>query len=92
MDLIGRKGLDIAVTTIFPGYIASEMNEKVEQEQKLMVDTETGVRAMLKAGSSYCRAMSRTCRRYRYRVQFRPRSEAARPPAGSGRCDLAASP
>jgi len=49
-------------------------------------------RAMLKAGSSYCRAMSRTCRRYRYRVQFRPRSEAARPPAGSGRCDLAASP
>lgn len=49
MDLLGRKGLDIAVTTIFPGYIASEMNEKVEQEQKLMVDTETGVRAMLKA-------------------------------------------
>lgn len=49
MDLIGRKGLDITVTTIFPGYIASEMNEKVEQEQKLMVDTETGVRAMVKA-------------------------------------------
>ena len=49
MDLVGRKGLDIAVTTIYPGYIASEMNEKVEQEQKLMVDTETGVRGMVKA-------------------------------------------
>ena len=49
MDLVGRKGLDIAVTTIYPGYIASEMNEKVEQEQKLMVDTATGVRAMVKA-------------------------------------------
>jgi len=49
MDLVGRKGLDIAVSTIYPGYIASEMNEKVEQEQKLMVDTATGVRAMVKA-------------------------------------------
>ncbi|MFT4299736.1 MAG: SDR family oxidoreductase [Aeromicrobium sp.] len=49
MDLVGRSGLDITVTTIYPGYIASEMNEKVEQEQKLMVDTETGVRAMVKA-------------------------------------------
>ncbi|MFT4187518.1 MAG: SDR family oxidoreductase [Aeromicrobium sp.] len=48
MDLVGR-GLDILVTTIYPGYIASEMNEKVEQEQKLMVDTATGVRAMVKA-------------------------------------------
>ena len=49
MDLVGRRGLDIAVTTLFPGYIASEMNEKVEQEQKLMVDTATGVRSMVKA-------------------------------------------
>jgi short-subunit dehydrogenase len=49
MDLVGRKGLDIAVSTIYPGYIASEMNEKVEQEQKLMVDTATGVRSMVKA-------------------------------------------
>ncbi|WP_082480379.1 SDR family oxidoreductase [Aeromicrobium sp. Leaf272] len=49
MDLVGRKGVDIAVTTLFPGYIASEMNEQVEQEQRLMVDTETGVRSMVKA-------------------------------------------
>lgn len=49
MDLIGRKGLDIKVTTLFPGYIASEMNEGVEQEAKLMVDTETGCRALVKA-------------------------------------------
>ncbi|MEH3033935.1 MAG: SDR family oxidoreductase [Aeromicrobium erythreum] len=49
MDLVGRKGLDIKVTTIYPGYIASEMNEKVEQEQRLMVDTATGVRSMVKA-------------------------------------------
>jgi short-subunit dehydrogenase len=49
MDLVGRKGLDIKVTTLYPGYIASEMNEQVEQEQKLMVDTATGVRSMVKA-------------------------------------------
>lgn len=48
-DLVNRKGHDIKVTTIFPGYIASEMNEKVAQEQRLMVDTETGVRGMVKA-------------------------------------------
>lgn len=47
MDLIGRKGLDIKVTTLYPGYIASEMNEGVEQEAKLMVDTETGCRALV---------------------------------------------
>lgn len=47
-DLIGRKGLDIKVTTLFPGYIASEMNDGVEQETRLMVDTETGCRAMVK--------------------------------------------
>lgn len=49
MDLVGRRGLDIKVTTVLPGYIASEMNEQVEQEQRLMVDTATGVRAMVKA-------------------------------------------
>lgn len=48
-DLINRKGHDIRVTTLFPGYIATEMNEKVEQEQRLMVDTETGCKAMVKA-------------------------------------------
>jgi short-subunit dehydrogenase len=47
-DLIGRKGLDIKVTTLYPGYIASEMNEGVQQEAKLMVDTETGCRALVK--------------------------------------------
>jgi short-subunit dehydrogenase len=47
-DLIGRKGLDIKVTTLFPGYIASEMNEGVQQEAKMMVDTETGCKALVK--------------------------------------------
>jgi short-subunit dehydrogenase len=48
-DLMKRKGHDIKVTTLFPGYIASEMNEAVEQEVRLMVDTETGCKAMVKA-------------------------------------------
>lgn len=48
-ELIGRPELDIDVSTIFPGYIRSEMNDKVEQEQKLMVDTQTGVRAIVDA-------------------------------------------
>jgi short-subunit dehydrogenase len=48
-DLINRKGHDIKVTTLYPGYIASEMNEGVEQEVRLMVDTETGCKAMVKA-------------------------------------------
>jgi short-subunit dehydrogenase len=47
-DLIGRRGLDIKVTTLYPGYIASEMNEGVQQETRLMVDTETGCRALVK--------------------------------------------
>jgi short-subunit dehydrogenase len=46
-DLIGRKGLDIKVTTLYPGYIASEMNEGVQQETRMMVDTETGCRALV---------------------------------------------
>ncbi len=48
-DLIGRKGLDIKVTTLYPGYIASEMNEGIEQEARLMVDTETGCKALVRA-------------------------------------------
>lgn len=48
-DLVGRRGHDIKVTTIYPGYIASEMNEGVEQETRMMVDTETGCRALVKA-------------------------------------------
>ena len=47
-DLIGRKGHDIKVTTLYPGYIASEMNEGVQQEARMMVDTETGCRALVK--------------------------------------------
>ncbi|KAA1380242.1 SDR family oxidoreductase [Aeromicrobium fastidiosum] len=46
-DLMGRKGLDIKVTTLYPGYIASEMNDGVEQESRMMVDTETGCRALV---------------------------------------------
>jgi short-subunit dehydrogenase len=48
-DLINRKDHDIKVTTLYPGYIASEMNEGVEQEVRLMVDTETGCRSLVKA-------------------------------------------
>jgi short-subunit dehydrogenase len=47
-DLIGRKGHDIKVTTLYPGYIASEMNEGVQQEAKMMVGTETGCKALVK--------------------------------------------
>jgi short-subunit dehydrogenase len=46
-DLIRRKGHDMKVTTLFPGYIMSEMNEGVNA--RLMVDTETGCKAMVKA-------------------------------------------
>ncbi|MCX6399800.1 MAG: SDR family oxidoreductase [Propionibacteriales bacterium] len=40
-------GVDVSI--IYPGYIRSEMNEKVEQKTKFMVDTKTGVRAMVDA-------------------------------------------
>ncbi len=49
MDLVGRKGLDIKVTTIYPGYIESEMNEKAEQQSPLIVSTEVGCQAMVNA-------------------------------------------
>ncbi|EFQ84461.1 oxidoreductase, short chain dehydrogenase/reductase family protein [Aeromicrobium marinum DSM 15272] len=49
LDLMGRKNLDIKVTTIYPGYIVSEMNDVVASEQKLMADTATGVRSIVKA-------------------------------------------
>lgn len=49
MDLVGRKGLDIKVTTLFPGYIESEMNEMNENSTPLLVSTEDGTRAMVKA-------------------------------------------
>lgn len=41
------KGVD--VTVVYPGYIRSEMNEHVAQRTRFMVDTETGVRAMVEA-------------------------------------------
>ncbi len=42
-------GKPIKVSVIYPGYIASEMNEHVAAEQKLMVSTEKGVRAIVSA-------------------------------------------
>lgn len=41
-------GKPIEVTTVFPGYIRSEMNERVKNAP-FMVDTETGCRAMVNA-------------------------------------------
>jgi short-subunit dehydrogenase len=45
-DVLGTK---IKVTTIFAGYIRSEMNEKVAQRTPLMTDTVPGVRALVGA-------------------------------------------
>ncbi|TYL54903.1 SDR family oxidoreductase [Nocardioides sp. BGMRC 2183] len=42
-------GKSIKVTVLYPGYIASEMNERVEQSTPLMSSTEKGVRAMVAA-------------------------------------------
>jgi short-subunit dehydrogenase len=39
----------VEVSVIYPGYIRSEMNDHDEQRSRLMVDTRTGVRAMVKA-------------------------------------------
>jgi short-subunit dehydrogenase len=39
----------ITVTTLFPGYIRSEMNERVAHKVWFMADTEAGVRAMVDA-------------------------------------------
>ncbi len=43
-----KKRLPIKVSTIFPGYIRSEINEKVKNTP-FMVDTETGCRALVAA-------------------------------------------
>lgn len=40
-------GVDVSV--VYPGYIRSEMNEHVRQRTRFMVDTETGVRGMVRA-------------------------------------------
>ena len=42
-------GKPIKVTVLYPGYIRSEMNEKVAQSTPLMASTEKGVRAMVEA-------------------------------------------
>lgn len=42
-------GKPIKVTVLYPGYIASEMNEKVDQSTPLMATTEKGVRSMVSA-------------------------------------------
>lgn len=45
MDVLRKPG--IKVTTVYPGYIRSEINEKVKNTP-FMVDTKTGVEAMVK--------------------------------------------
>ena len=45
-ELLGQP---IKVTVLHCGYIASEMNEKVQQQVKFMVSTEDGVRSMVDA-------------------------------------------
>jgi short-subunit dehydrogenase len=42
-------GKPIKVSVIYPGYIASEMNEHVASEQPLMVSTEKGVKGIVAA-------------------------------------------
>jgi len=42
-------GTPIKVSTIYPGYIRSEMNEQVAHRIRFIVDTEPGVRAMVTA-------------------------------------------
>jgi short-subunit dehydrogenase len=42
-------GSPIAVTTLFPGYIRSEMSSRAEQGTPLLTDTVSGVRAMVAA-------------------------------------------
>ncbi len=49
-ELSGRPlGKTVKVTVLYPGYIASEMNDGVEGSTPLMVSTEKGVRAMVSA-------------------------------------------
>jgi short-subunit dehydrogenase len=47
-EMQANPDLDITVTTIYPGYIRSEMNEYVKNAP-FMVDTESGVRAIVAA-------------------------------------------
>lgn len=47
-EMLTSPDLDITISTILPGYIRSEMNERVK-DTPFMVDTTTGVRAMVGA-------------------------------------------
>src|SRR5262249_36765421 len=47
-DVLGRFP-DIKVTTLFPGYIRSEMTDRVEQPIRFMAETVDGVRGMVHA-------------------------------------------
>ena len=51
----------IKITVLYPGYIASEMNEKVAQSAPLMVSTEKGVKSMVRP--SRRRSRTRACPR-----------------------------
>jgi len=42
-------GKPIKVTVLYPGYIESEMNDRAEQRNPLLVSTGKGVRAMVSA-------------------------------------------
>lgn len=48
-EMMGEPDLDIDVSTIYPGYIRSEMNEHLKKPMPFMVDTETGVAAIVEA-------------------------------------------
>jgi short-subunit dehydrogenase len=49
-ELYGTElGKTVKVTVLYPGYIASEMNEHVRDRTPLMVSTEKGVKAMVEA-------------------------------------------
>ena len=50
MDVLGTP---IVVSTMMPGYIRSEMNERVKKTL-FMVDTATGVRALVRAIEAEC--------------------------------------
>ncbi len=47
-EMLGEPDLDIRVSVIYPGYIRSEMNERVSKTP-FMVDTAVGVAAMVEA-------------------------------------------
>jgi short-subunit dehydrogenase len=48
-ELMRTEGNRIKVSTIYPGYIRSEMNEKLKKKPAFMVGTEAGTRAIVAA-------------------------------------------